>query len=126
MTAATDPARVICSLAEMRGTQSRAFSAGTGDWPLRGFVVRQGDRIFAYLNRCPHAGHPLNMRAHEFLDRDGATILCNSHGAQFDIATGRCLTGPCVGASLRAIAVEVIDGVITLIDDPDELARRYG
>ena len=35
---------------------------GEGDWPLRGFVVRRGELVRAYVNHCPHAGFPLNWQ----------------------------------------------------------------
>jgi nitrite reductase/ring-hydroxylating ferredoxin subunit len=39
-------------------------------------------------------------------------LLCSSHGAVFEPDTGLCAAGPCVGASLRGLAVRVADGEI--------------
>ena len=39
-------------------------------------------------------------------------ILCTGHGAEFEVATGKCLTGPCQGQSLTALPVRVMEGVI--------------
>lgn len=94
-------------------------------WPLRGFVVRRGDEIFAYVNRCPHAGHPLNLRPDEFLAWDREHILCNSHGAMFEIAGGACIAGPCEGRALSALPIKIEEGVVVLDADPEELARLY-
>ena len=93
---------------------SRAFTIGGGDWPLRGFVVRRGGAVYGYVNCCPHADHPLNLRPNEFLSPDGSLLLCNSHGALFEIATGLCVAGPCVGARLRRVPVEVTRGYVLL------------
>jgi nitrite reductase/ring-hydroxylating ferredoxin subunit len=90
----------------------REFKIGDGDWPFRGFVVRQGDAIFAYQNFCAHVGHPLNWRPDCFLTKDKSAIICASHGALYDIASGGCIAGPCKGKSLRIVEVSVRDGVI--------------
>jgi len=120
-----DTLRVVCRLDELADPGSRAFTMGAGDWPLRGFLVRRGTRVFAYVNRCPHAGHPLNWRPDDFLMPDSSLILCRSHGARFDISTGLCVLGPCSGKSLQSIDVDVQNGYVMLTRDPDELAARF-
>lgn len=117
--------RRICGLSELSDPGSRAFTAGSGDWPLRGFVVRRGADIFGYVNRCPHAGHPLNWQPDQFLTSTRTLILCCSHGAQFMIDTGRCVAGPCVGSELTRIAVRVVDEEVWLEEDPELLAARH-
>ena len=56
-----DLGRVVCRLSELEGG-ARGFSIRGGDWPLRIVVVRVADTVRGYLNRCPHAGHPLDLR----------------------------------------------------------------
>ena len=102
----------VGALAEVDDPGCREFSIGAGDWPLRGFVVRQGDAVYAYQNVCAHVGHPLNWRPDTFLTKDQSAIICASHGAMFDIETGKCFAGPCRGQSLRAVTTEVRDGLI--------------
>jgi nitrite reductase/ring-hydroxylating ferredoxin subunit len=116
---------VLCRIVDLPDPGSRAFSVGEGDWPLRGFLVRKGEHVFAYVNRCPHAGHPLNMRPDEFLAPDKSLILCNSHGAMFDIASGACVDGPCAGRALARIPLRIDAGMVFLDADPDELSRLY-
>ena len=96
----------------------REFRIGDGDWPFRGFVVRQGDRVYAYQNHCKHLGHPLNFKPDSFLTRDRTKIICASHGALYDITSGLCVAGPCSGKSLTAVATEIVDGVI-VVEGPD-------
>lgn len=121
-----DVARVLCSLAELEATGSRGFAVGEGDWPLRGFVVKTAGGIAAYVNCCPHAGHPLNLRPHKFLTSDGNLILCCSHGALFARDNGLCIAGPCQGQSLTPIPIEVMAGFVLLPDgvDVDRLANH--
>jgi nitrite reductase/ring-hydroxylating ferredoxin subunit len=121
---AIDTTRVLCRHSELSDPGTRAFVIGSGDWPLRGFVVRKGGQVFAYLNRCPHAGHPLNLFANEFLTQDKSLLMCRSHGACFDITTGLCVVGPCVGAHLRSITVRVERDYVMLVDDPEALAAQ--
>jgi nitrite reductase/ring-hydroxylating ferredoxin subunit len=120
-----DTARVLCSLAELDETGSRGFAVGEGDWPLRGFIVRTTDGVSAFVNYCPHAGHPLNFRAHRFLTSDRNLILCSSHGALFARDNGLCIAGPCAGQSLTPVPIEIVGGYVLLAEgvDVDRLAN---
>lgn len=121
-----DLERVICALGELPENGSRGFSLGGGAWPLRGLVVRTARGVAAYVNRCPHAGHPLNLRPHRFLTHDDALILCSSHGALFEKETGLCVAGPCAGQALTPVPVQVEHGFVMLADgvDPQALANE--
>jgi nitrite reductase/ring-hydroxylating ferredoxin subunit len=121
-----DLERVICRLSDLDATGARAFTIGEGAWPMRGFVVRAGEEIRGYINHCPHAGHPLNLRPHGFLTADGALILCSSHGALFEKMHGLCIAGPCSGQSLRAVPLQMRAGCVLLADgvDPAQFADR--
>jgi nitrite reductase/ring-hydroxylating ferredoxin subunit len=114
-----DLTRVLCPLAELEETGSRGFAVGEGDWPLRGFIVKTPQGVAAFVNYCPHAGHPLNFRPHRFLTPDGGLILCGSHGALFARDTGLCILGPCAGQSLTRIPVDVVNGFVMLAEGVD-------
>lgn len=116
---------ILCRIDELPDPGSRAFAVGEGDWPMRGFLVRRGNDVHAYVNRCPHAGHPLNLRPDEFLTDDRGHIVCDSHGAMFDPESGMCVAGPCPGQALTKLPVRVEDGVVVLDGNVDELVRRY-
>jgi nitrite reductase/ring-hydroxylating ferredoxin subunit len=120
-----DVVRVVCRVDDLKDPGSRAFSMGEGDWPLRGFVVRRNNNVHAYVNRCPHAGHPLSWQPTDFLSPDETLILCRSHGAIFEISTGNCVAGPCNGRGLQPIEVTIDNGYVLLTEDPNDLARRY-
>lgn len=112
-----DLARVICPLHELGDPGAKGFTMGEGDWPLRGFVVRRGQTVRAYVNHCPHAGFPLNFAPDQFLAPGAPLILCYMHGAVFEIENGECVSGPCEGLSLRALPVKVTGGYVMLDDD---------
>lgn len=73
------------------------------------FAVRRAGQLFVYHNQCPHLGINLEFQANDFLDADGAHIICSTHGALFEIATGECIFGPCNGDALTAVAFTWID-----------------
>lgn len=67
------------------------------------FAVRDNNSIHAYWNICPHMGIPLNWVPNRYLDFDKALIQCSSHGALFEIASGKCIAGPCSGDALTTV-----------------------
>jgi nitrite reductase/ring-hydroxylating ferredoxin subunit len=114
-----DVERVICRVDDLEIAAARGFAIGSGDWPLRGFVVRMNNEVRGYINRCPHAGHPLNLRPHQFLTQDASLILCSSHGALFEKLTGFCVAGPCAGQFLKSLPLKVENGFVMLADGID-------
>lgn len=99
-------------LSAIKDPGCREFEIGEGDWPFRGFVVRQSEQVFAYQNFCVHVGHPLNWMPDRFLTKDNAAIICASHGAMYEIEGGLCFAGPCKGKALRSVDIDVRDGVV--------------
>jgi nitrite reductase/ring-hydroxylating ferredoxin subunit len=109
----------LCHASDIAEGSARGFDpTGTGRDTL--FVVRR-DGVHAYRNVCPHwANTSMAWRKDAFLNRDGIRIICAAHGAQFDIATGVCTLGPCIGESLtRLRLIESEDGSLNV--DPSQL-----
>lgn len=77
---------------------------------------REGDRVRAWLNVCPHAGRRLDWAPGQFLRSKDGLLVCAAHGAGFELERGECVSGPCRGQSLRAVAVEVRDGAVWLAE----------
>ncbi len=80
---------------------------------FHGFVVRRGESVVGYVDRCPHMGLPLAQTLDDYLSEDGSLIACDWHGALFEIGRGKCVGGPCMGASLTPWPVTVTEGFIT-------------
>ena len=111
----------VGALDEIENPGCREFSIGDGDWPFKGFVVRQGDAVFAYQNFCAHVGHPLNWKPDNFLTKDGSAIICASHGRNVWTSVAACaLQDRAKGKALRNVAVEVRDGTI-YVTGPDSM-----
>jgi naringenin degradation protein FdeD len=117
-----DVERIICRLDDLDPGGARGFAIGGGDWPLRGFVVRINNDVRGFVNWCPHAGHPLNLRPHRFLTADGTLIVCASHGALFEKSTGLCVAGPCAGQHLQTLPLRIESGFVMLTDEVDTTA----
>lgn len=113
--------RRLCALDALPEPGSRGFGTGSEGCGAAFFVVRRGQTVRAYRNRCPHMGLNLEWLPDNFLDEDGEFIVCASHGACFRIEDGVCVAGPCTGERLEPVAVRVEDGQV-LLDDPELLA----
>lgn len=84
------------------------------------FAVRQDGRVHGYLNRCAHVAMELDWQEGVFFDPDGRDLVCSTHGAVYDAASGRCLGGPCNGGSLVKLRFEERDGKVYFTGFLDE------
>ena len=98
----------LCDLADLADPGSRGFVFREGEALFLCFLVRRGDKVRGYVDRCPHAGLPLALAPSRYLTREGDYILCASHGALFRPDDGLCVGGPCGGRSLTPWAVEIV------------------
>jgi len=97
----------LCRLDELPEGESRGFDPlGNGYDTM--FIVRRGNRLHAWRDECPHLnGAPMAWRKDQYLNARGDRIMCGSHGAQFDIVTGVCIVGPCIGQALKPLHLAV-------------------
>lgn len=108
----------VCGVEEIPNRRTRAFvlarrfEDGVRPWPI--FILRWGKHVRAYENRCPHQSTRLDWESGEFLDSEGTRIQCGKHGALFDLGSGECVEGPCLGARLIAIEALIDDGEVCL------------
>jgi nitrite reductase/ring-hydroxylating ferredoxin subunit len=93
----------LCRFDDLPDGESRGFDpwhAGQDSVLL----VRRGARVFGWRDACPHhGGTPMAWRKDAYLNADRSRIVCAAHGAQFDIETGACTLGPCLGQGLQAV-----------------------
>ncbi len=109
---ATPPGEALCPLEALADPGARNFVLQIGQARFHGFVVRKGQSVLGYVDRCPHMGLPLARPLDDYLTPCGELIACGWHGALFRPEDGRCLGGPCAGQSLLAWPVAVSEGVI--------------
>ncbi len=76
-------------------------------------LYRDGDRVFAMDDICPHAGYPL----HEGPFRE-CVVMCTGHGWEYDVQTGRP-PGTSTGHAIARYPVRVEgDEVLIDLDQP--------
>lgn len=73
-------------------------------------LIKDGERVYAVADRCPHKDFALSGG-----DMVGPCILeCPWHGARFDIRTGRVVMGPATEElptySVRVVGEEIFVG----------------
>ena len=95
----------IGRLADIPNGSAKGFDpAGDGRDTL--FIVRRENTLHAWANDCPHIpGSPMAWRKDAYLNAAKDRIVCAGHGALFDIVTGECVAGACLGQSLRKVNV---------------------
>jgi nitrite reductase/ring-hydroxylating ferredoxin subunit len=101
----------LCDIETLPAGSSRGFALQAASC----FVVKshQGE-IHVYVNSCPHLGVELEWVADQFLDAEGQLIQCATHGALFQIETGLCVAGPCLGQYLQAIPFTICNGIVEI------------
>lgn len=104
----------LCALADIADGESARFTGPVDGTAQPLLAVRRGDRVFVYVNSCPHTGAPLDFLPGRFLNVERTHIQCANHGALFRIDDGLCLHGPCVGKNLHAVAARIEDGSVYL------------
>jgi len=112
--------RLICDSAALsdsgRGVRFEIEHYGR---PAPAFAVRQRGRVHAYLNRCSHVPMELDWVEGQFFDLAGHDLICSTHGAEYDAASGRCLGGPCSGTPLVKLDVEEREGKVFFLGFKD-------
>ena len=97
----------LCRADELQEGQARGFDPWH-DGHDTVLVVRHGGQLYGWHDACPHYGDtPLAWRKDAYLDAARKRIVCAAHGAQFDIASGVCTLGPCLGQGLRPVALQI-------------------
>jgi nitrite reductase/ring-hydroxylating ferredoxin subunit len=81
------------------------------------FAIRNGGRIYAYLNRCAHIAMELDWKPGKFFDAEGEYLICSTHGALYAPESGACRGGPCRGAALSALKVIESGGKVYIEKD---------
>lgn len=103
---APPPGTIVCEAASVPEGEAKGFVFGEGAQRFELLVVRSGGRVFAYVNRCPHQGTPLDIWPSRIISEDRRELVCATHGARFRIEDGFCVGGPCAGDSLTRMTIK--------------------
>jgi nitrite reductase/ring-hydroxylating ferredoxin subunit len=86
------------------GSRGIRFTVYYRGEPVPAFAVRHRGTAHAYLNRCAHVAMELDWQPGEFFEPGAEFLICATHGALYDPATGACRGGACSGhGGLRRI-----------------------
>ena len=112
------PGTDVCALAEVADGGSRvvAFPAAGKAFSL--IVVRTGNRVFGYVNRCAHLQVELNLLDDHAVEVNEQTIVCQYHYAAYRFEEGYCIAGPCQGESLTPVSLMVRAGRVVIVSPP--------
>jgi len=87
--------------------------------PVRGvdeecFVINYHGRFHAYVNRCRHVPMAMDWVDNEFFAEQGRYLMCQTHNAYYDPASGECIAGPTntCGKFLYRVPLEIFNGAI--------------
>jgi nitrite reductase/ring-hydroxylating ferredoxin subunit len=111
------PLRICASTEVSDGGRGFRFELDWHGEKAPAFVIRHRGQAHGYLNRCGHVPIELDWEPGEFFDVARIYLLCATHGALYDPASGRCLGGRCEGRGLTPVAIEERDGTIYLLSD---------
>jgi nitrite reductase/ring-hydroxylating ferredoxin subunit len=99
--------RAICTLADVPDGGGHEAAPAI-------LVLRRGDEVWAYRNVCPHFSIPLNYEPDAFWTYDGGLLMCAHHSAMFRFEDGKCVDGPCMGASLERVPIRIVEGHVVI------------
>jgi nitrite reductase/ring-hydroxylating ferredoxin subunit len=87
--------------------------------PIRGadeecFLINFSGEFHAYVNRCRHVPMAMDWVDNQFFAEDGRYLMCQTHNAYYEPASGECIAGPptACGKYLYRVLTEIDDGVI--------------
>jgi len=106
--------RIIARMEELQPGSVKKFWLICKKYRVDAFLVNHGGRFHAYVNRCRHMPTPLDFVRDQFLSEDRRYLMCYTHGALYDFATGKCIAGPCKGELLYRLPVKVDRGEIVV------------
>jgi nitrite reductase/ring-hydroxylating ferredoxin subunit len=75
--------------------------------PFRILLLRSGQQVCAYVNRCAHFGVPLSSRQELLQFESHVSLSCNVHYARYRWSDGVCDRGDCEGERLIPIPLQL-------------------
>ncbi|MFN3498355.1 MAG: Rieske (2Fe-2S) protein [Pannonibacter indicus] len=98
----------LCREEEIAEAEAKGFGP-LGSYRRKIIVLRHQGALRAWLDSCPHysTGTPMAWKTDAYLNGEGTHLACHSHGALFDMDTGECVIGPCLGQQLTPVSIAV-------------------
>jgi nitrite reductase/ring-hydroxylating ferredoxin subunit len=113
--------RVVAKTGELQPGSVKKFWLICQKYRIDAFLVNDQGQFHAYVNRCRHMPTPLDFIKDQFLSDDRRYLMCYTHGALYEFATGVCIDGPCKGEALYRLPVRVEAGQVLVGCPPGDL-----
>lgn len=104
----------VCRAVSLPVGESKKFML-----PVRGaqeecFVINFHGEYHAYVNRCRHVPMAMDWIDNQFFAEQGRYLMCQTHNAYFEPASGECIAGPpsTCGKFLYRVPLEIDGGII--------------
>ncbi len=102
----------LCTLADLEATGAKTLIHEGRDI----CIVQHGADFYGYINACPHLGLSLNYVDDRVLTPNKQQLHCINHDAYFEIHTGLCTAGPCLGQKLQPFVIRREGDVIVVAE----------
>ena len=102
----------LCETNEIQDPGSRGFEIEQNGENINLFVVHKDGEFFGFINSCPHTGVNLDWQENQFLDLESTFIQCSTHDALFEISSGECISGPCIGDALSPVILTITNNTL--------------
>ncbi|HEY3302076.1 MAG TPA: Rieske 2Fe-2S domain-containing protein [Candidatus Binatia bacterium] len=104
--------KLVARVGELEHGRTKKFLLKCRGNTVEAFLVSYEGAHYAYLNRCKHISLSLDWVDNRFFTEDNRYLICANHGATYDPTSGECIWGPCLGAFLQSVPLEVAQGKI--------------
>ena len=99
--------RAVAKVGELEPGNVKKFWLICQKYRIDALLVNDHGQFHAYVNRCRHMPTPLDFIRDRFVSEDGRHLMCYTHGALYEFATGICIAGPCKGEALYRLPVRL-------------------
>ncbi len=104
--------KLVARVGELEHGETKKFRLKCGGETVEGFILSYEGGHYAYRNSCRHIPLTLDWVDNRFFTEDNRYLICANHGATYEPTTGECIWGPCLGAFLERVPLEVARGKI--------------
>lgn len=104
--------KLVARTGELAHGMTKKFRLNCRRSTVEAVLVNYQGNLYAYVNRCRHIPISMDWVDNQFFTEDGRYLICANHGATYEPATGECVWGPCFGAFLQGVPLEISRGKI--------------
>ena len=78
------------------------------------FLINFAGKHRAYVNRCRHVPMAMDWIDNQFFAEEGRYLMCQTHNAYYEPASGECIAGPssACGKFLYRVPLEIEGDII--------------